>query len=191
MKNNGLLGITKQRGLHAVAIDRKTVMLGMYINLVSAKEVEKAKESMLWLGLFMLSGGMAALLNDMVLQEHTRWGWAGGAFLVSLIGVMLVAVGLNKVQLKDPYFSITPAKISYRLSLLGSERMIYWQYVTSIQVSDRYILFDLNSGRQILLRLKAIQSSNKANHIAVSIQTAALKNKVSINGVRFLTPSSI
>ena len=162
----------------------------MYINLISSKEIEKAKESMLWLGLFMLSGGMAALLNDMVVQEHTRWGWAGAAFLISLIGVVLVATGLDKVQLKDPYFAITPARISYRLSPLGRERMIYWQHVTGVQVSDRYILFDLISGRQILLRLKAIQSSNIASQVAVSVQTAALKHKVSVNGVRFLTANS-
>lgn len=159
----------------------------MYISLYSAKQLKKAKETMLWLGLFMLSGGLAALLHNIVIRDETRWYWAGAALVIGLIGVLLVAIGTDRVHLKEAYFSITPARISYRLHLFSHERMIYWQQISGIQVSERYVLFDLNSGRQVLLRLNAIQSSNAASHVATSVQRAALEHNVTVNGVKFNT----
>ncbi|MHC2993682.1 hypothetical protein OB13_19660, partial [Pontibacter sp. HJ8] len=154
----------------------------MYISLYTAKQLDEIKEKMLWLGLFMLSGGLAALFNDMVVQA-TRWDWVIAAFLVSLTGAGLVAIGVDKLPLKDAYFSITTARISYRLNLYSQERMIYWRQIAGIQVSDRFILIDLNSGRQVLLRLRTIQNSNTAHQIAVNVQLAALERNVTVNGV--------
>lgn len=157
----------------------------MYISLYPAKQLERAKEKMLWLGLFMLSGGMAAFLHDIAIREETRWYWVGAALVIGLTGILFVAIGTDRIHLKEAYFSITPSRISYRLHLFSNERMIYWQQIAGIQVSERYVLFDLNSGRQVLLRLKSIQSNNAASHVATCLQMAALEHNVSVNGVKF------
>lgn len=159
----------------------------MYISLYPAKQLEKAKEMMLWLGMFMLSGGFAALLNELVIQDDTRWYWAGAALLIAMTGIVLVGIGTNRIHLKDAYFAITPARISYRLHLYSRERIIDWQQIAGIQVSDRYILFDLTSGRQILLRLGSIQSHNTASQVAIGLQAAALEHNLTVNGVKFNT----
>ncbi|MBD1396738.1 hypothetical protein H9Q13_06125 [Pontibacter sp. JH31] len=157
----------------------------MYISLYSAKQIKEIKESMLWLGLFMLSGGLAALLHDIAIRDETRWYWAGAAFIVLLTGVLLVALGTNRLHLKEAYFSITPASISYRLHHFSQHQMICWRQIAGIQVSERYVLFDLHGGRQVLLRLKAIHSNNVASQVAAGVQVAALEHRVTLNGVRF------
>lgn len=162
----------------------------MYISLYTARQLDKIKEKTLWLGLFMLSGGLAALLHDVALQV-ARWDWAVAAFVVSLAGAMLIAIGVAKLPLKTAYFSITAARISYRLSLYGKERMIYWQQISGIQVSDRFMLIDLSSGRQVLLRLGTLQNNNAAHRIAVSMQVAALERNVTLNGVKFYSPKAV
>lgn len=162
----------------------------MYISLYTARQLEQIREKMLWLGLFMLSGGLASLLYNLMLQEGVgvRWYWAAAACIVAVSGAVFVALGTGKLQLKEAYFSITPVMISYRLHLFSQERMIYWQQVTGVQVSERYVLFDLNSGGQVLLRLSSLQSDNVARHVATSLQTTALERNISVNGVRFTVP---
>jgi hypothetical protein len=162
----------------------------MYIHLYTSKQLQEIKERMLWLGLFMLSGGMAALLHNLVLQDPPRWYWAGAALLVTLAGILLVAVGTGRVPMKEAYCCITSGSVSYRLGLLRHEHIIYWQHVNQVQVSDKCILFDLNSGRQVAMQLGSIQSSNIAGHIATSLQLAALKQNIALNGVRFNTTSA-
>ncbi|WP_018479369.1 hypothetical protein [Pontibacter roseus] len=161
----------------------------MYISLFSAKQLEQIKRNMLWLGLFFFSGGMAAFLNDVFIREETRWYWALAAALICVTGVLLVAVGTGRVQLKEAYFSMTPAMISYKLSLFSSERQIYWQQVHSVQVSERYILFDLNGGRQVLMRLGLIQSPSAASQLAMHVQMAAAEHHVKLTGMRIFTQS--
>jgi hypothetical protein len=159
----------------------------MYINLYTFKQLQKIKERMLWLGLFMLAGGLAALLHNLIMQDSPRWYWGVVALLVTLAGVALVAVGTGRIPIREAYFSVTPGRVSYRLGFLSHERIIYWQHVNQVQVSDSCILFDLNSGRQITMRLGSIQSSNIAGHIATSLQSAALEHNIALNGVRFNT----
>lgn len=157
----------------------------MYINLYTPKQLEGIRERMLWLGSFMMSGGLAALIYNLLLQESARWHWAMAALLVTSMGISLLAIGIGKIRLKETFFSVTSSTVSYRLYFFGFERSIAWQDVSQLQLSDHYILFNLYSGKQVSLRLGAIQSDNTASHIALSLQTEALRQHVTVNGVRF------
>lgn len=155
----------------------------MYVNLYPNKQLKRTKQVLLWSGLFLLIGGVAALLSEFATEEPSRWGWALAACLVSLTGIFWVAAGAGKLYMKDAYFSMTPEKISYRLNLFTAERIIYWNSIDSIQASQHTLLFELKDGGQVVMRLGNIQSNRIANHVSVSIQLAAIDQNVEVNGV--------
>lgn len=156
----------------------------MYVNLYPNKALRKTKQVLLWAGLFMLCGGLGALVSEWVAQDQVRWGWALAAILVSMAGTWAVAVGADKLSLKDAYFSMTPERISYRLSLFGPERVMYWDNIDCIQASEHTLLFELKDSEQVVMRLGNIQCSRTANHISVSIQLAAIEQQVEVNQVK-------
>ncbi|WP_461491920.1 hypothetical protein [Pontibacter sp. HJ8] len=145
--------------------------------------MKRTKQVLLWSGLFLLIGGLVALLNEFTAQEQPRWGWTLAACLVSLTGGFWVAAGAGKLYLKDVYFSMTPEKISYRLNFFTAERVIYWNSIDSIQASQHTLLFELKDGGQVVMRLGNIQSNRIANHVSVSVQLAAIEQNVEVNGV--------
>ena len=155
----------------------------MYVNLYPNKKLKQTKQAMTWGGLLLLGGGLVALANEVAVQEQVRWGWLAAAILVSSMGAFWLALGTGKLHLKDAYFSMTPERISYRLSVYGPERVIYWQSIDSIQTTEHAIVFELKSGEQIVMRLGSIQFSNIAKHVSVSIQLAAMEQNVEVNGV--------
>jgi hypothetical protein len=157
----------------------------MYITLYTARQLRQIKDRVLWLGLFMAAGGAAAFIHHVLLAGDNLWLWAVAALLVLLFGVAMIAVGTNKLFIRDAYVSITPVKVSYRLNFYSSERAIEWKQVSGIQISDNTILIDMHSRRQKEFNLSSIQSNNMASHVAVSLRMAALERNVSINGVRF------
>lgn len=153
----------------------------MYVNLYPTKQLKRTKRSLLWSGLFLLCGGLVALLSEF--GDGLRWGWALAALLICLTGFIWVAVGVGRIHLKDMYFSMTPERISYRLSLYGPERVIFWNSIDSIQTSEHTVVFDLQNGEQVVMRLGNIQCSRTANHVSVSIQLAAIEQNVEVNKV--------
>lgn len=163
----------------------------MYINLYTTKQLHELKARMLWLGLFLSSGGAASFLYNVLLIERTRWYWAGAAFVILAVGLLLVAAGTDKVKLKNAYFSISPSNISYRLNFYSSEYVIDWRHISAVQLCDSGVLFNLHSGRQPVLHFSLFQSYNIACHVGTSIQLAALERNISVNGVLFNVPNSV
>ncbi|WP_299987206.1 hypothetical protein [uncultured Pontibacter sp.] len=155
----------------------------MYVNLYPNKELKKTKRVLLWIGILMLCGGLSALFVEFVAREEVRWSWAGGALAVSIIGMLGFAVGASYIRLKDAYFSMTPERIAYRLTLYGAEHTIYWDAIDSIQASEHALVFDLKDSEQLIMRLGHIQSPEIANHVSVSIQLAAIQQHVEVNQV--------
>lgn len=129
----------------------------------------------------MLCGGLGLLLGELVAKEVPRLYWSLAAGLVSLLGVLGMALGLGKMHFKDAFFSMTPERISYRLTLYGPERTLYWSNIDSIQVSEHSLLFELKDGNQVTMRLGNIQCPQTANHVSVSIQLAAVSQQIEVN----------
>lgn len=161
----------------------------MYISLYTAKQLRNMKDRMLWLGLFMSSGGAASVLYNMLLAEQARWHWALAALVVLVAGLLLMIVGAGIVQFNTAYFSISPSQISYRLHFYSPKQTIEWRQVSGVQLCDTCVLFDLQGGRQKALRFMTFQSSNIAGQVSASIQVAALERNITVNGVRFDVPS--
>ncbi|PVY43278.1 hypothetical protein [Pontibacter virosus] len=155
----------------------------MYVNLYPNKELKKTKQILLWAGILMFCGGLSALIGEFIAREEIRWTWMAGALVVSAIGLLGFAVGAGYVQLKDAYFSMTPERIAYRLTLYGAEQTIYWDTIDSIQATEQALIFDLKDSRQLVMRLGHIQSPEIANHVSVSIQLAAIQQQVEVNQV--------
>lgn len=155
----------------------------MYVNLYPHKELKKTRQLLLWTGILLLCGGLTALAGELIAREEIRWVWAVGALVVSAIGSLGFAVGAGHLQLKDAYFSMTPERIAYRLTLYGTEHTIYWDTIDSIQATAHTLVFDLKDSRQVIMRLGHIQSRETANHVSVSIQLAAIQQQVEVNKV--------
>ncbi|PKV63406.1 hypothetical protein [Pontibacter ramchanderi] len=155
----------------------------MYVNLYPNKELKKTKQILLWSGILLLCGGLSALFGEFIAREELRWGWAGAALLVSALGGLGFAVGAGHLQLKDAYFSMTPERIAYRLTIYGTERVIQWDTIDSIQAYENKLVFELKDSKQFVMRLGNIQSPEIANHVSVSIQLAAIQQQVEVNKV--------
>lgn len=155
----------------------------MYVNLYPNKELKKTKNGLLWSGAFLLCGGLFLLLGEAVAHTDIRWGWAAASAVVSLLGASGVAVGTGRIHLKDAFFSMTPERISYRLTLYGQERTIYWDAIDCIQASEHTLVLELKDGKHTTLRLGHIQDKRIANHVSVSIQLAAIQQNVEVNQV--------
>lgn len=162
----------------------------MYISLYTARQLRKIKDRLLWLGLFMGSGGGSALIYNLILLESPRWFWGIAAVVIVLIGLYLLALSTDKIPLRSAYVAITPSKISYRLSFYTAEYALNWRQVAALQLSDHCVLFDLYGGQQKTLMLSDIQSDNMASQVALSLQLAALERNVTVNGVRFNVPNA-
>jgi hypothetical protein len=160
----------------------------MYISLYTAKQLRKMRDRMLWLGLFMGSGGAASMLYNMLLTEQTRWYWALAALLTMAVGLVLITVGTDKVKLKIAYFSVSPSLISYRLNFYSPEHVLDWRQISAVQLSDDCVLFNLYDGRQKVLRFSSFQNINMADRVRVGIQVMALEREVALQGVRFNIP---
>ena len=163
----------------------------MYISLYTAKQLRKIKDRLLWLGLFMACGGGAALLYNLILLEEVRWLWGAAAALIFLVGLYLLALGTDKIQLKNAFVAISPDKISYRLNFYSRECNLDWNGIAAVQFSDHCVLFDLQGGHQQSLLLSDIESHNMASQVALHLQLAALEHNVTVNGVRFNMPRSM
>lgn len=155
----------------------------MYVNLYPNKELKKTKKILLWTGILLICGGLSALVGEFIAREEIRWSWVAAATLVSMLGGLGLAVGSGYLHLKDAFFSMTPERISYRLTLYGAEHTIYWETIDSIQASENALVFELKDSRQQIMRLGQIQSNKIANHVSVSIQLAAIQQKIEVNQV--------
>ncbi|PKV63405.1 hypothetical protein [Pontibacter ramchanderi] len=160
----------------------------MYINLYTARQLRRIKDRLLWLGLFMASGGGSALIYNLILAEKTRWAWGAAAALVVLVGLYLVALGADKIRLKEAFVAILPDKISYRLAFYSKKYNLDWNGISGVHLSDHCVLFNLCNGHQRTLRLSSIESHNTASRVAVSLQVAALEHNIAVNGARFHVP---
>ncbi|WP_018479370.1 hypothetical protein [Pontibacter roseus] len=155
----------------------------MYVNLYPAQQLKRTKRVLLWSGVFLLCGGVLAVLHEVALEEPTHWGRVIAAGLVLGAGAVCAAIGLDRIPLRDAYFSMTPERIKYRLRLFGPEREIQWQSIDSIQASEHTVLIELKDGSQAVMRLGNIQCSRTANHVSVSLQLAAIEQNVEVNKV--------
>lgn len=160
----------------------------MYISLYTARQLRRIKDRLLWLGLFMASGGAAALLYNLILRQETRWLWGMAAFVIVLVGLYLLALGTGKISLKNTFVAISPDRISYRLNFYGKEYTLDWSSIAAVHFSDHCVLFDLRGDRQKSLLLSGIESHNTASQVALGLQVAALERNVTVNGVRFNMP---
>lgn len=160
----------------------------MYISLYTARQLRRIKDRLLWLGLFLASGGGAAFLYNLVLREEVRWLWGGAAFVIVLVGLYLLALSTDKIQLKNAFVDISSDKISYRLNFYGKAYSLDWSGIAAIHFSDHCVLFDLRGGHQKSLLLSEIESHNKASQVALGLQQAALAHNITVNGVRFNVP---
>ena len=163
----------------------------MYISLYTARQLRRIKDRLLWLGLFMACGGGGALIYNLLLRQDARWLWGVAAGIIALVGLYLVALGTDKVSLKNVFVAISPNKISYRLNFYSKEHSLDWRSIAAMQFSDQCIIFDLQGGNQRSLHLADIESHNLASQVAVNLQLAALQHNITVNGVRFNVPGSI
>ncbi|WP_188502098.1 hypothetical protein [Pontibacter amylolyticus] len=150
--------------------------------------MRRIKDRLLWLGLFMASGGGAALLYNLVLRQDARWLWGMAAVVIVLVGLYLLALSTDKIPLKDAFVDISPDRVSYRLNFYGRAYSLDWSGIAAIHFSDHCVLFDLRGGHQRSLLLTGIESHNKASQVALGLQMAALEHNITVNGVRFNVP---
>lgn len=155
----------------------------MYVNLYPHKTLKRTKKMLLWGGLALLCGGLAALAREFVGEEEIRLGWALAAVAVSVAGMAGGSAGAGYVPLNDAYFSMTPERISYRLHFFASECTLPWSSIDSIQASENMLVFDLKDSEQQIMRLGHIQDPNIANHVSVSVQLAAMQQLIEVNQV--------
>lgn len=149
----------------------------MYINLYPGKQLRSTRKSLLVTGLFLFFGGGYALLREFLWIDAFRTGWAVASAMLLGLGLLFVAYGTEVFRFKDAFFSMTPERIVYRLSLLGRERRIAWEEVQELIISESLVRFKLVSGSGVAMRLGAIQQPEIARHVSRSIHLAALDRK--------------
>ncbi len=157
----------------------------MYVSIYTERELRRIKDRMLWLGLFMMSGGAAALLYNLLQFEAARFLWATAALCVLMGGLVCIALSTGLIPLSKAYFSVQHDSVSFRLTFYSAKQSIQWSSVSDLQISDRYVLFNLHGGRQKMVRLSVIPSQNTASYVATSLQATALERNITVNGVRF------
>jgi hypothetical protein len=160
----------------------------MYINLYPTKQLQQTKRNFILLGAFLIAGGGYALVRDLVLSEQVRVGWAMASASVFMVGILLVAVGTDNIRLKDAYFSLNPERLSYRLSVLGREQLLYWKSISSLRITEQTVIIELQDTQCVVIRLGAIQDPEIAHHVAASLRLAALEKNVPVNGVQRQEP---
>ena len=155
----------------------------MYINLYPNKQLNATKKTMLATGLFLAAGGSYALLRELLLRTDLQAGWAVASAAVTLLGFLSITVAMDKIRLKDAYLSITPERLKYRLSVMGRERLLPWDSIKALQVSEHVVVFEQVQGNVTRLRLGLIQQPEIARHVSRSILLAAMEKGIPINGV--------
>lgn len=156
----------------------------MYVNLFPGRQLRATKRSTTLTGFVLLLGGSYALVREFLWLDTFRLGWALVSGLLVATGLLFIAFGTDFFRLKDAFFSMTPERIAFRLTLLGREHKIVWQEVKEIVVSDIVIRFKLTNGKNVKMRIGSIQEPEIARHVARSIHLAALEKGLSINGVK-------
>lgn len=156
----------------------------MYINLYPNDQLDKTKQFLLWLGLFLLVGGSYAFLQELTNSKPLWVGRTFGAMLLVGIGSIGIGIGLGKVHLKDAFFSMNADRISFRLTLYGSQQVLPWREIRSIHISDSTIAFELQTTQVIELSMGYIHDLAMARHIAASLRLAALDKNIRVNGVK-------
>jgi hypothetical protein len=154
----------------------------MYINLCPNGQLRSTKRNMLAIGVFWAAGGAYALLRETLMRGELRVEWAVASAVLLLAGFASVAVAMDKVQLPDAYFSMTPERIRYRLSLLGREHLLFWEDIKVLQVTEHQVTFEQGDGGVAKLRLGLIQQPEVALHVSRSILLAALEKGIPVNG---------
>lgn len=156
----------------------------MYVNLYPGKQLQATKRSMLLIGLFLFLGGGYALLREFLWLDTFREGWAVASGALMVLGLIPLAYGTDIFRFKDAFFSMTPDRIVYRLTLLGTETRVEWQQIQELRITEHIITFILKEGAAIKMRLGAIQRPDIARHVSRSIHLAALEQGVMINGIK-------
>lgn len=161
----------------------------MYINLFPNRQLRSTKKSVLAMGAFFAAGGTYALMREIMWQGTFRVEWAVSSAVLLLIGFLAIAVAMDKIRLKDVYFSMTPERISYRLSVVGREQLLCWQDVAALQVSEQWVNFEGHKGQVVKLNLGLIQQPEIARHVSRSIVLAAMEKEIPVNGVLSKEPA--
>ncbi|CAM3813363.1 hypothetical protein POKO110462_20835 [Pontibacter korlensis] len=156
----------------------------MYVNLYPSKQLRSTKRSVLFIGLFLFFGGGYSLLREFLWLEIFRESWAVASGVMLLLGIVCIAFGTDVLRFKDAFFSMTPERIAYRLTLFGAETVVYWQAVKELHVTEHLISFELREGDTLKLRLGHIQQPAIARHVSRSIHLAAFEKGIMINGVK-------
>lgn len=156
----------------------------MYVNLYPNKQLRSTKRSLLLIGLFLFFGGGYALLREFFWIASFREGWALASGVMVLLGLLPIAYGTEILRFKDAYFSMTPERIIYRLSLFGTETIVEWQQIQELHITEYVVNFILKGGSVLKMRLNIIQKPEIARHVSRSIHLAALEKGIMINGVK-------
>lgn len=155
----------------------------MFVQLYPYKSLQKTKNFCFSLGIFLTAGSSFALFRETVLSSQMNVLFAYGASIFLLAGVVAIAFAKDKLPVKETYFSMTPERVSFRVSFIGKEYRLRWNSISEIKITDHSILFDLKNGSEVVLRLGAIQLPETAKHVRASIRLAALDQNIKVNGV--------
>jgi hypothetical protein len=117
-------------------------------------------------------------------QNELRVEWVVASAMLLLISLVFLAIATDRIHLPDAYFSMTPERIRYRLSLLGREHQLQWKDVRALQVSKQLVVFKQSGGEMVRLRLGLIQQWSTAQHVSRSILLAAMEKGIPVNGVK-------
>ena len=155
----------------------------MFIQLYSNKNLQKTKSYCLMFGAFLVIGGGSAFVREVVFSNNTNVVFAYGGVIFMLAGVVALAFATDKLPVKETFFSMTPERVSFRLSFFGKAHTLRWNNMSEVVITDHKIVFELKNGTEIELRFAAIQLPETAKHIRSSIRLAALEQNVKVNGV--------
>ncbi|TXK52091.1 hypothetical protein FVR03_02170 [Pontibacter qinzhouensis] len=155
----------------------------MYINLYPHKQLDKTKSFFSKSGFFLIAGGSYSLFNEVWFRDETRLPMSVAAASLVVGGVVGLCVGLDKIRLKDAFFSMNPEQIRFRLTVYGREQSLLWNEVASVSISTYQVVFLMKNGKQVKMRTGAIQAEEVAHHVQTSIRLAAMEKRIAVNGV--------
>lgn len=155
----------------------------MFVQLYPYKSLQKSKSFCFMLGIFLTAGGSFSLFRELVLSHQVNDLFVCAAAVFLLAGIVTIAFATDRLPVKETYFSMTPERISFRVSFIGEAHTLRWNTIKEIKITDRVILFELKNGSEVVLRLGAIQVPETAKHVRASIRLAALEQNICVNGV--------
>jgi hypothetical protein len=162
----------------------------MYINLYPNRQLRAAKRNLLITGVLTASGSAFALLRETIWRNEPRVEWVVASAVLLVVSLVFLAIAADRIHLPDAYFSMTPERIRYRLSLLGREHQLLWKDVRALQVSKQLVVFKQSGGEMVRLRLGLIQQWSTAQHVSRSILLAALEKGIPVNGIKAMPHES-